>query len=125
MAISAQNEEVPLLTSATRTSSYTSPDLQNLGGTKIVVVVNVTSAGTGQLTLNINGKDSVSGSTYNLLSSTAITTNSTNRYIVANDATATLNVSAKDYLPSVFQIQVIALNANPVTYSVGYNLLRG
>jgi hypothetical protein len=124
MAITAQNEEVTLLPSLSRTTTQTSADLQNLGGNKIVVVLDMTTVGTGSVTVTINGKDSASGKYYLLLSGAAVTTNSTNRYIVGNGVTSTANVSVNDVLPSVFQIVVTANNANAAVYSVGYNLLR-
>jgi predicted secreted protein len=85
-------------------------------------VTNVAAA--PSVTITINGKDTASGKYYLLLAGAAVTTAVTNRYVIAPDATATANVSAKDYVPTVFQIVVTANNANAGTYSVGYNLLR-
>lgn len=118
------NEEVTLLPSLSRTTTQTSADLANLLGTNLVVILDMTIVGTGSVTVTINGKDSASGKYYNLLTGAAITTNSTNRYIVGSNATAVANSAAKDYLPPVFQIVVTANNANTATYTVGYQLLR-
>lgn len=118
------NEEVTLLPSSSRTTTQTSADLQNLFGQCLIVVLDMTTVGTGSVTITINGKDSTSGKYYNLLTGAAVTTNSTNRYVVDPGVAAVTNLSAKDYVPSVFQIVVTANNANAATYTVGYNLLR-
>lgn len=118
------NEEVTLLPSSSRTTTQTSADLQNLGGKTLVVVLDMTTVGTGSVTVTINGKDTASGKYYLLLAGAAVATNSTNRYVVAPDVAAVTNVSGKDYVPTVFQIVVTANNANPAVYTLGYNLLR-
>lgn len=118
------NQEVTLLPSASRTTTQTSADLQNLAGQRIVVVLDMTTVGTGSVTLAINGKDSASGKYYSLLTGAAVITNVTNRYIVSTGLTLSANAIAVDLLPPVFQIVVTANNANAATYSVGYSLLR-
>jgi hypothetical protein len=118
------NESVTLLTSSSRTTTQTSPDLSNLSGNRLVVVLDMTVVGTGSVTVTINGKDPASGKYYLLLSGAAITTNSTNRYVVGSGSTATANVSANDVVPSTFQIVVTANNANAATYTVGYELVK-
>lgn len=118
------NESVTLLASASRTTTQTSADLSNLSGNKLVVVLDMTTVGTGSVTVTINGKDPASGKYYLLLSGAAITTNSTNRYVVGAAAATTANVSVNDLVPSTFQIVVTANNANAATYSVGYELIK-
>lgn len=118
------NEEVVLLPSASRTTTQTSADLQNLRGARLVVILDTTVIGTGSVTVTINGKDSASGKYFLLLAGAAVVTNVTNRYIIAPDVAAATNVSAKDYVPSIFQIVVTANNANAATYTLGYSLLR-
>jgi hypothetical protein len=124
MALNAQNEEVAWLTSTSRTTTQTSPDFSNLSGQALVVVLDMTTVGTGSVTLTINGKDTASGKYYLLLAGAAVITNSTNRYIVNPQLTAAANAIAKDMVPTVFQLVVTANNANAATYTVGYNLLR-
>jgi len=118
------NSEVVLLASAARTITQTSDDLNNPSCAGIRVILKVTSAGTGSITLTINGRDPASGAYHLLLSGAAVTTNSTNVYTVFPGATASANVAANDCLPETFQIVVTANNANSMTYSVGYQLLR-
>lgn len=120
------NEEATLLASAARTTTQTSADIVNYDGLgALAVVLDVTSAGTGSITISIDGKDSTSGKYYNLLTGAAVTTNSTNRYRVGPTLAAVANSIAQDYLPRVFRIVVTANNANSMTYSVGYCLIRG
>jgi hypothetical protein len=120
------NEEATLLASAARTTTQTGADITNYqGNSGLIVVLDVTSAGTGSITLSIEGKDSASGKYYTILSGSAVTTNSTNRYRVGPTLAAAANSVAQDYLPRVFRIVVTANNANSITYSVGYCLVRG
>ncbi len=92
--------------------------------TALIVVLDMTSVGTGDVTVTIEGKDSASGKYYTILAGTNITSNSTNRYRVGPNLAAATNSVAQDYLPRVFRIVVTANNANSATYSVGYNLVR-
>jgi hypothetical protein len=91
----------------------------------LIVVLDVTSAGTGSITLTIEGIDTASVKYYPILSGTAVTTNSINRYRVGPHPAAAANSVAQDYLPRIFRINVTANNANNVTYSVGYCFVRG
>lgn len=118
------NTEAVLLASLARSTTQTSDDLNNPSCSGIRVILKVTSAGTGSITLTINGRDPASGAYHLLLSGAAVTTNSTNTYTVFPGATASANVAANDCLPETFQIVVTANNANSITYSVGYQLLR-
>lgn len=119
------NDEIVLLASAARTTTQTSPDLSNNGGIGLLtVVLDVTSAGTGSVTVTINGKDPASGKYFLLLSGAAVTTNSTNVYRVNPFIPASANVTAQLPVPKTFQIVVTANNANTMTYSVGYVLTR-
>lgn len=109
-------------TGATTTQTFT--DIQNVGSRGIVVVVDVTAIGTGNITLTINGKDPQSGKYYLLLAGAAIAGNTTTRYTVyPTGIAAVANVTAVDVIPEVVQLVVTANNANPVTYTVGFTLI--
>lgn len=101
------------------TTTQTSSDFfaQNFKG--ITVVLDMTTVGTGSVTLTIQGKDSASGKYFTLLSGAAVVTNSTNVYTIYPGITATTNVSASNILPAWFRILVTANNANATTYTVG------
>lgn len=117
-----QADQGTALASASRTTTQTLPDLVTNGAQFLNVVLDMTTVGTGSVTLTINGKDPASGKYYLLLSGAAVTTNSTNRYKVGPTVTASANVSAQDYLPYTIQIVVTANNANPAVYSLGWSL---
>lgn len=113
-------QETTLLASAARTTTQTGSDITNYFGRTLTVVLDMTTVGTGSVTLTIEGKDSASGKYYTILAGAAVTTNSTNRYRVGPTLAAAANSVAQDYLPRVFRITVTANNANAATYSVGY-----
>lgn len=115
--------EYQILASGARTTTQTGKDMSNVGGKGIVVVLDMTTVGTGSVTLSIDGKDPVSGKYYNLLTGAAVTTNSTNVYRVYPGLTAAANATANDVLPRTFRVVVTANNANSATYSVGAILI--
>lgn len=109
------------LASAARTTTQTLADLPTYGAQYLNVVLDMTTAGTGSVTLTINGKDPASGKYYLILAGAAVTTNTTNRYKVGPNVTASANAIAQDYLPATIQLVVTANNANTATYSLGYS----
>ncbi len=111
------------LTSASRTTTQTQGDQTNPGARGIAVVLDVTSAGTGDITLTIEGKDPASGKYVVLLAGVSVTTNSTNTYTLFPGATVAANVSENATLWRKWRIKVTANNANAMTYTVGYVLL--
>jgi hypothetical protein len=115
----APNTGVVLLTAVGVTTTQTSTDQTNLNGSRVTVVLDMTTVGTGSVTLSIQGKDPASGKYYTLLSGAAVTTNSTNVYYVYPGAPATANVSANAPLPKTWRVQAVANNANATTYTVG------
>lgn len=110
------------LASAARTTTQTLADIDTGGGMFLNVVLDMTTAGTGSVTLTINGKDSASGKYYLILAGAAVTTNTTNRYKVGPNVTAAANSIAQDYLPDTIQLVVTANNANSAVYSLGYTV---
>ncbi len=117
------NVDVTALASAGRTTTQTVTNLLNKVGRGIRVTLDMTTVGTGSVTLTINAKDAVSGKTKLLLAGAAVTTNVTNVYIVYPGYAAVANVSANDVLSATFELVVTANNANTATYSLGYCIL--
>lgn len=115
--------EVTYLTSAGRTTTQTQADQSNPGYKGIAVILDMTSVGTGSVTLEIDGKDPLSGKYVSLLTGAAVTTNVTNVYTVYPALVAVANVTASAALWKTFRIKVTANNANSATYTVGYVLL--
>lgn len=110
------------LASAARTTTQTVSDIDTNGCKYLNVVLDMTTAGSGSVTLTINGKDPASGKYYLILSGAAVTSNTTNRYKVGPNVTASANAIAQDYLPKTIQLVVTANNANTATYSLGYSI---
>ena len=118
--------EVSVLASGARTTTQTSADRVNYDGTGLLLVVDVTSAGTGSITPKIQGKDA-NGVYYDLwTAAAAITTNGTKVYAIHPGAATAGNLTEtiQQLLPRVFRTVITANNANPVTYSVAYSLAR-
>jgi hypothetical protein len=112
-----------LIAAAGATTSQTGADQTNYNGRGIQVVLDMTTVGTGSVTLTIQGKDAASGKYYTLLAGAAVTTNSTNVYTVYPGAPTTANVSASVPLPRVWRVITTANNANATTYTVGASVL--
>lgn len=113
------NSEQTALASASRTATASSADLVNYNGRYLTVVLDVTVVGTGSVTILIEGKDSLSGKYYTLLTGAAVITNSTNVYRVGPDLLAAANVTAAAPVPRIFRVTLTANNANALTASVG------
>jgi len=115
---------IAVIASAARTTTNNSGDLTNADGRGLHVVLDVTSAGTGSITITIQGKDAVSGAYYTLLTGAAVTTVVTNVYKVYPGLTASANAVANDILPRTYRILVTHNNANSITYSVGASVVN-
>lgn len=118
-APSSSNTQI--INAAAVTTTQTSGDQgvnQSIRG--IIVIVNVTNAGTGSITPEIDFKDAASGVYIPALTATtAITANGTYVYVVyptAVGAWATQSVNTP-VMPT-FRVKCTANNANPVTYTV-------
>jgi len=106
-----------------RTTTFTSPDLVNQNARGVVVVLDMTSAGTGSVTLSIQGKDRASGAYFTLLAGLPVTTVSTNRYRIHPNLTAAANSVAADVLPEIWRLVVTANNSNPVSWTCGATMV--
>lgn len=119
----SNQDSISLLASAARTTTQTVADQTNFNGRGVVVTLDVTSAGTGSITLEIDYKDPVSGKYLPLLTGAAVVANGTTQYTVYPGITAAANAAASMILPRTWRVVVTANNANPVTYSVGAAVL--
>ncbi len=104
------------------TTTQTVADILTYNARYLDVILDMTTVGTGSVTLTINGKDPASGKYYPLLAGAPVITNSTNVYRVGPGLLAAANSVANFALTKIIQIVVTANNANSATYSVGYNL---
>ena len=113
-----------LITATGATTSQTGADQLNNTGRGLIVVLDMTTVGTGSVTLTIQGKDTASGKYYTLLAGAAVVANSTNVYTVYPGVAATANVSANSPLPRTWRVITTANNANPCTYTVGASVIE-
>jgi hypothetical protein len=107
-----------IITAVAVTTNQTTGNQFNLNGRGVKVVLNMTNAGTGSVTLHIQGFDSGGSAFYDQLVGAAVVANSVNVYTVYPGIPNSANVSASDIVPRTWRIQVIANNGNPTTYTV-------
>lgn len=112
-----------LITASGATTTQTGSDQTNYNGRGVKVVLDMTTVGTGSVTLEIDGKDAASGKYYPILTGAAVATNSTNVYEIFPGATAAANAVANSQLPRVWRVKVTANNANATTYTVGASVI--
>ena len=105
------------------TASQNGADMTNPYGKGIKVTLVTTAIGTGSVTMAIQYKDPGSGAYTNLLTSAAVTTNTTTVLTVYPGIAVAANVSANDVLPRVWRIALTANNANPANFNVGATLI--
>jgi hypothetical protein len=116
------------IASGARTATNNSSDLNNNNARGVTIMLNVTSAGTGSIQVNVQGKDPVSAGYYKLAADpTAVTTAALFVYEFYPGAStaAAGGVTARTAcsLPRTFRVIVTHGNANSMTYSVGYSLI--
>lgn len=111
-----------VLASGSRTTTQTSADFTNAGGRHLAVFLNMTTVGTGSVTLTIQGKVPGTSTYYTLLAGAAVITDVLNVYRVGPEFSAVANVAARDVIPPVFRFLVTANNANAAVYSLSYAL---
>ena len=115
------NTDQTVLASGAQTTTQT-VTFTNYNSTHCRVVLDVTTAGTGSITLSIEAQDAVSGKWVALLTGAAVTTVSTNVYEVGPSLTAAANATANRALSRNMRVVVTHNNANTITYSVGRQL---
>lgn len=99
-----------------------SADQTNYNGRGAQVSVNVSAITTATLTINIQGKDSVSGVYYTLLSSTALATTGLTNLTVYPGVPVTANASTPQVLPRTWRVQAVVTGTS-VTATVGASVI--
>ena len=114
-----------LAASAARTAdpSLSPASITDLAARGVIVVVDVTAAGTGSLTVTIEGYDPASAKWYTILASAALVAIATTMLAVYAGANAVANSRADFPLPRIWRVRAIHNNANSMTYSVGASVL--
>ncbi len=123
LSFPATNREGTALTSAARTTTTSSADLDNPHKNGVHVILDVTEiSGSPSITLKVEGKDPASGKYYSILEGAAVTTAGTYVYKVFPGATSAANSVANDIVPKTWRVTVEHANTDSITYSVGYSL---
>lgn len=124
------NAYATALASAARTTTAggTSADINNLGHRGVQIYLNVTSAGTGSIQANVQGRDMVGGAYFKLAADpTAVTANGLFVYEfypgASSAAAGGITARTSCVVPRVWRVIVTHGNANSITYSVGYSLM--
>lgn len=116
--------DVTILASGSRTTTQTGSDLTNSNAKGVRVVLDMTDVtASPSVTLSIEAKDAISGKYSTLLTGAAVTTVTTNVYVVYPGLTPSANAIVSDVLPHTWRAKVTANNANAGIYSVGASYL--
>lgn len=115
---------VTVLASSARTAAPTVDVFNAVGGARsLVVTIDVTAATSSpSVVFTIQGYDSVSGKTYTLLASAAITGIGTTVLRVSPDLAVSANLIAKDIVPANWTVAAVHGNTDSITYTVGASL---
>lgn len=119
------NTNGTLLVSAARTATTTAPTQTNYNAKGVIVVLDVTVAsGIGGLTVQVRGKDPVTGKTFNLNGTpTVVTTTGTYAYEVYPGVSGTngnMLQRTSSAVPRTFDVAVFHADGSSYTYSLGY-----
>ena len=117
---------IAVLPSDARTAAPDTKEYRGLGrAVGIVVVVDVTATdATPALTVKVQGVDIVSGKTWDILTSAALSSAATTVLRVRPGIAAVSNVSAADVLPPAVRITCLHGDADSITYSVNAFLVN-
>lgn len=112
------NQSMPLFALSGATSSPAAQtNLKNRFWRGVKVIVDITAITAGSLTVTIRGKDLVSGKTWTLLASAALTTTGTTILTVYPSLTASANAVANDALPETWEVGA-AVVTGPITATI-------
>lgn len=118
MRNSFKEDEVVFSSTARTATSTATFHSGSIGGLFIIDVTAVTA--TPSVTFTINGVEPISGNTWNILTSAAITATGTTVLRIHPSFTAAANTIAKDALPGGCNIVATHGDADSITYSVRY-----
>ena len=114
-----------LLASAARTADVESELFTNEHARGVHVIIDVTAdPAAASITVTLQGFDSASGKYYDLLVSAAIAAVGTTVLKLYPGIVAVANGAASDILPRQFRVKVVTVDADSMTYSVGFSALR-
>jgi len=108
-----------VITSAARTATHTASFACGQTGGLFVIDVTAVTA-TPSVVFTIKGEEPVSGNTWTVLASAAITSTGTTVLRVHPSLTASANTIAKDMMPQSVLITATHADTDSITYSVRY-----
>lgn len=113
------NDNLTVLSSAARTATTNSSDIINYNWKGLHLITRVSAlTATPSITVSIEGKDTLSGQYYTILTSASITTVSVNVLKVYPGITAIGGISSSDIIPREWRVTVTHADADSITYSV-------
>lgn len=113
------------LASTVRTATTNSGDLTNYDCRGVDVIIDCTAdPAAASVTFTIQGKCPVSGKYYTVLASAAVAAVGTTVLRVGPGLTAAANTVANFNLPRTWRVLATHADADSITYSVGYCLIR-
>jgi len=119
MSRASDKEFQTVFASAARTATATATIAT--GSCAGLFFINVTAtAATPSVVFTIAGEDPISGATYTILASAAITATGLTVLRVHPALTATANTIAKDMLPAAIKVTATHADADSITYSVSF-----
>lgn len=111
-----------LLNVVSGTTTQYSTDQTNTNHRGLILVCNVSATSAGIVTVSVQGKDLASGGYYTLFTGAAVSTAILTMYQVYPGSTPATSVY-NGPLPTTWRVMVTAVNAFPVTYTVGAALI--
>jgi hypothetical protein len=121
-----RGEAITVLASAARTATPTVDTFRVQGGEVkgLILIIDCTAvAATPSVVFTIVGVDPVSGKTFTILVSAAITGTGTTVLRVHPDLTVAANQVAKDIVPAQWSVTAVHADGDSITYSVGAQLV--
>lgn len=119
MSRASDKEFQPIFDSAERTATSTATFAT--GSCAGLFFINVTAvSATPSVVFTIKGQDPISGASYDILASAAITATGLTVLRVHPALTAAANTVAKDMLPAAVAVTATHADADSITYSVGF-----
>ena len=115
--------QTPFASAARTATSTVDVIVENAQGLMIVIDVTL-DPGTASIVFNIDGLDVLTGSTWTLLDSAAITGTGTTVLRISPHLTASANTIAKDIIPRVIRVNPVHADAESMTYSVTVHQIR-
>ena len=115
-------DNITLINASNVSSTQTSADQTNYNARGIIVILNVTTIGTGSLITTINAKGPVSGIYKPLLTSLAVTTATSAIYIVYPGDVAAANLVSQHPVPRTWNVVVTGATGTTFTVEVSYIL---